>query len=233
MLCPAYIYQHVDLGMKRPTYFAQQTHISMHFLACRTTFMQSPVCIAEDELISMLCQHTQTSKNCSACLSQQALPKLYSSAYYPMSYHYVYHQKLEKHFGPWEINWFNMFWSKGIWSTDIMLTQQWPFDLISFWSVRVASKCPSVKCCWTNSVKPMNCMSSLKITSCNCIFLLTRLPLVTSWQTVFQQYSGQTSDRTARQSSGSNFQWSNWQKVQFNTALLNWRHSYLYRNQWQ
>ncbi len=31
--------------------------------------------------------------------------------------------------------------------------------------------------------------------------------------------------------SGSNFQWTNWQIVQFNTVLLSWRHSYLYRNQ--
>ncbi len=130
--------------------------------------------------------------------------------------------KLRKNFGPWEINWFNVFWSKGIWQTDIMLTQQWPFELISFWSVRVASKCPLAKCFWAKSVEPMNCMRSLKILSCNCFFLLTLLPLVTSCQTVFQQYSGQTSDRTARQSSGSNFQQSNWQKVQFNTALLNW-----------
>ncbi len=40
-------------------------------------------------------------------------------------------------------------------------------------------------------------------------------------------------EQTNRQSSGSNFQWSNWQKVQFNTDLLEQRHGYLYRNQWR
>jgi hypothetical protein len=34
------------------------------------------------------------------------------------------------------------------------------------------------------------------------------------------QSSGLTSEETALQSSGSNFQQSNWQRVQFNTDLL-------------
>ncbi len=39
------------------------------------------------------------------------------------------------------------------------------------------------------------------------------------WQTD-KQYSGLTSEQTALQSSGSNFQQSNWQKVQFNTDFF-------------
>ncbi len=52
------------------------------------------------------------------------------------------------------------------------------------------------------------------------------------WQTD-KQSSGLTSEQTAAQSSGSNFQWSNWQKVQFDTDLLKWKHSYLYRKWWR
>ncbi len=51
----------------------------------------------------------------------------------------------------------------------------------------------------------------------------------TSFGGLTEQSSGLTSERTASQSSGSNFQWSNWQKVQFNTDLFKWKHSYLYR----
>ncbi len=36
--------------------------------------------------------------------------------------------------------------------------------------------------------------------------------------------------QTGKESSGSNFQQSNWQKVQFNTDLLDQSHEYLYRN---
>ncbi len=47
-----------------------------------------------------------------------------------------------------------------------------------------------------------------------------------------KQYSGLTFEQTALQSSGSNFQQINWQKVQFNADLLNQGHEYLYRNWW-
>ncbi len=49
------------------------------------------------------------------------------------------------------------------------------------------------------------------------------------WHT-FQQSSGQTSEQTAGQSSGSNFQWSNRQRVQFNSDLIKQKQGFLYRN---
>ncbi len=44
-----------------------------------------------------------------------------------------------------------------------------------------------------------------------------------------KQSSGLTLEQTALQSSSSNFQRNNWQKVQFNTDLLKQRHRYLDR----
>jgi len=61
------------------------------------------------------------------------------------------------------------------------------------------------------------------------IFVLLDFSSDSNFWLTDKQSSGLTYEQTALQSSGSNFQCSNWQKVQFNTDLLKQKHGYLYR----